>query len=359
MDCRDKPGNDTAFGEKASHTMIAVGWDIGGANLKLAIVEDGAVVRVHQIPCPAIQDRLKFDRALESAMAFVPKGARHAVTMTGELSDVFASRAEGVAYLVQLINSQRVADAVAIYAGPAGFVPAEQAPAGWRDIASANWHATATLVGRLSRDALLVDIGTTTTDLIPIRAGACAAQGFTDAERLATGELIYTGVVRTPVMAVARRAPFAGVAQGLAAERFATMADVYRLTGDLPDGADDHPTADGAGKSLEENAARLARMTGRDLADAPMREWIALAKVLADRQLDEIATTASGLIHETVIGAGCGRFLAEQLARRCSHPYADFCNLIDVTDEAREMAATCAPAVSVGLLLDDDRSRRV
>ena len=79
-----------------------------------------------------------------------------------------------------------------------------------------------------------MDVGTTTTDLIPIRAGAVAARGATDAERLTESELLYTGVVRTPVMAVAQTAPFSGRMQGIAAERFATMADVWRLTGDLP-----------------------------------------------------------------------------------------------------------------------------
>ncbi len=333
-------------------TGTVVGWDIGGANVKLAIVEDGAVVRVHQFPCPAMQDRAKFDRALEGAMAFVPKGARHAVTMTGELSDVFPSRAEGVAYLSGMAG-RHLGPRILIYAGNAGFVAPSEAAAHWRDIASANWHATATLVGRLSRDALLVDIGTTTTDLIPIRDGTCTARGFTDAERLATGELVYTGVVRTPVMAVARRAPFAGVEQGLAAERFATMADVYRLSGDLPESADDHPTADGAGKSHEESAARLARMTGRDLADAPMTEWITLARFLAERQLDEITAAVSQADSDVrnVIGAGCGRFLSRRLAERLGRPYTDFCDLIDVTDDAREMAAVCAPAVAVALLL--------
>ena len=82
------------------------------------------------------------------------------------------------------------------------------------------------MVARRHADELLVDAGTTTTDLIPIKAGKVAARGATDAERLTEGELLYTGVVRTPVMAVAHSAPFRGRVQKIAAERFATMADV-------------------------------------------------------------------------------------------------------------------------------------
>ena len=114
-------------------------------------------------------------------------------------------------------------------------------------------------------DGLLVDIGTTTTDLVPLKSGAVAARFYSDGERLAGGELIYTGAVRTPVMAVARTAPFNGRMQRIAAERFATMADVWRLVGELPHDADPYPTPDRMGKSTQESAARLARMLGRDL----------------------------------------------------------------------------------------------
>ncbi len=170
--------------------------------------------------------------------------------MTGELSDVFNDRAEGVAYLVELMRRAAADQTLLIYAGSSGFLEPDDAKGRTLEVASANWHATAALIARHHADALLVDVGTTTTDLIPIRGGAVAARGATDAERLTESELLYTGVVRTPVMAVARTAPFSGRMQGIAAERFATMADVWRLTGDLPDDADPYPTADQRGKSV-------------------------------------------------------------------------------------------------------------
>ena len=53
-----------------------------------------------------------------------------------------------------------------------------------------------------------------------------------------------------------------------------------------------------------------------------------------------------------VIGAGCGRFIAKDLAERLGRPYYDFAELIDCAPDARDMAATCAPAVAVGLLAE-------
>jgi (4-(4-[2-(gamma-L-glutamylamino)ethyl]phenoxymethyl)furan-2-yl)methanamine synthase len=313
-------------------------------------------VQVVQIPCPILPERRKFDLALQDALALVPPAARHAVTMTGELSDVFANRAEGVAYLVAMM-CHATGESTLFYGGRAGFLDADAAIERQGDVASANWHASATFAARHYPDALLIDIGTTTTDLIPLKGGAVAAQGYTDGERLTEGELVYAGVVRTPVMAIAQDAPFRDRTQRIAAERFATMADVFRLTGDLPGDADPYPPADLRGKSFEESAARLARMLGRDAGEAPPDAWVALADHFAERLLDTLDGAARGLIGREardkaapVIGAGCGRFLAGRLAERLDRPYRGFAEAVDCAQEAREMAASAAAAVAVALL---------
>jgi uncharacterized hydantoinase/oxoprolinase family protein len=158
-------------------------------------------------------------------------------------------------------------------------------------------------------------------------------------------------------LAFSRLAPFAGHVQGIAAERFATMADVYRLTDDLPDDADPYPTPDLRGKSKEESAARLARMLGRDASEAPLEAWVELASFFADLQFSELVEAARALTHREalapdapVIGAGCGRFLARRLASELHRPYRDFAEVTPCAAGTREMAARCAPAVAVALL---------
>jgi probable H4MPT-linked C1 transfer pathway protein len=337
-----------------------IGWDLGGANLKLARAEAGRITHVAQVPCPVPQDRSKFDAALEEALKLCPSdpGTRHAVTMTGELSDVFADRAEGVVYLVALMRKATGEDTI-FYGGRAGFLDAGRAVARTLDVASANWHASAALVAGHFSDGLFVDAGTTTTDLIPLRSGAPATRGYSDGERLAEGELVYTGVVRTPVMAVAQDAPFKGRSQSIAADRFATMADVWHLLGELPPDADPYPTADLRGKTAAESAARLARMLGRDGSEAELAEWIAVARHFADCQLARIETAArtltarEGLGADTpVIGAGCGRFVAKRLAERLDRPHRDVSEIIEAAPGQSEMAARCAPAVAVALLAE-------
>ena len=152
------------------------GWDLGGANVKLARVEGGRVVHVAQIPCPIIAERRKFDAAVDAALPLISSPALHAVTMTGELSDVFDDRTEGVAYLVELMQRVAAGQTLRVYAGNAGFLDPDDAKSRTLEVASANWHATAALIARRHNDALLVDMGTTTTDLIPIKDGAVAAR---------------------------------------------------------------------------------------------------------------------------------------------------------------------------------------
>jgi probable H4MPT-linked C1 transfer pathway protein len=338
-------------------TTIA-GWDLGGANLKLALIESGTLVHAALIPCPIRQDPSKFDAALSEAFPLCPPAARHVVTMTGELSDVFPDRAEGVAYLVGMMREATDGEAL-FYGDKSGFLDCISAVERSSEVASANWHASGALLAEFFSDALFVDVGTTTTDLIPLKGGAVAARGYTDGERLTLGELVYTGVVRTPVMAVAHEAPFDGCMQRIAAERFATMADVWRLLGELPCHADPYPTPDLKGKTTQESATRLARMLGRDIGEAGLLAWIDLARHFAECQLAGVEVAALALLvreeiaaDAPVIGAGCGRFLARHLAQRAARPYRDFADLIDCAPEIRETAATCAPAVTLALLAE-------
>ena len=342
-------------------TTIA-GWDLGGANLKLALVENGALVHAALIPCPIRQDASKFDAALGEALPHCPADALHVVTMTGELSDVFPGRAEGVAYLVGMMRDATEGEAL-FYGERSGFLDCFEAIEQYSEVASANWHASAALLAEFFPDALLVDVGTTTSDLVPLKGGAVAARGYTDGVRLTLGELVYTGVVRTPVMAVAQMAPFEGRMQRIAAERFATMADVWRLLGELPDQADPFPTPDLKGKTTQESATRLARMLGRDATEAGLLAWVDVARHFAECQLAGIESAALALLAReelgadaTVIGAGCGRFVARHLARRIGRPYRDFAEQVDCAPEMRDTAAVCAPAVALALLAEREFS---
>jgi (4-(4-[2-(gamma-L-glutamylamino)ethyl]phenoxymethyl)furan-2-yl)methanamine synthase len=335
----------------------AIGWDIGGAHLKAARLHRvRGLTAVLQLPCPLWRGIEHLEEALRTALVRLGSADLHAVTMTGEMADAFEARPQGVAQIVSCAASLLGASAM-IYAGRRGFVSAEDAPRLAADVASANWIASAAALLLRLPNALLIDIGSTTTDLIAISQGNIAAIGWNDGERLASGELVYSGITRTPLMAVAKRVPFRGAWLPLMAEHFATMADVHRLVGDLPAEADQHPSADGGAKNEPASARRLARMIGRDLESASMDEWRQLARWFVSAQSEQIRRAvflqlSRGLLvpDDPIVGAGVGRLIAARLAQSLARPYIDFATLFPGDGADSHWVASCAPAVAVAYL---------
>ncbi len=334
-----------------------IGWDIGGAHLKAARAEDGQIVDVVQVPCPLWLGLDRLDDALAAVTKRLGAADCHAATMTGELADVFADRADGVATLAATAARHLHPASLLIYGGRAGLLPASAAANHVDDIASANWHASASLAAQWAGDALFVDMGSTTTDIVPLCNGQVCAAGYTDAERLGCGELVYTGLTRGFVMALCRNAPLAGTWTAIAGEYFADTADVYRILGELPDGADQLPAADHREKTVPASIARLARMVGRDATHASAAAWNDLAAWFAEMQLRHI-TDGAYLVQSRitlprdapVIGAGIGRHVIARLAGRMGRRYADFSDLAPPGTASRDWLGHCAPAVAVALL---------
>ena len=344
--------------------VVVIGWDIGGAHLKGARVEAGQVTTAAQTATPLWQGLDRLDAAFAALKQQLGDADVHAVTMTGELCDAFASRRDGVAGLAAIAARHLAPSAPRLYAGRAGFVPLGAALEHAGDIASANWHASAALVGLKLPDALLIDIGSTTTDLIPVVAGKVAAIGSTDAGRLEAGELVYTGMARSFVMAMAARAPFDGRWTPLMNEYFASSADVHRILGALPDGADKMASADGRDKTAPASRVRLARMIGREADEADDRAWDALAAWFAEAQLRDITDAAmlrlsrGDLRREApVVAAGVGDRVVAEAARRLQRPCVGFSSLIDVRAGAAQAVSQCAPAAAVALLAAADCGR--
>ena len=337
---------------------LAAGWDLGGAHLKLVVAGPGdQVLKALQVPCPLWLGLDRLRGALDEARDHVHGVTRHGITMTGELVDLFDSRAQGVERLTEAMVAAFPEADLRVYAGQRGFLAPRQAAGQTEQIASANWLASASYAAARLPEALFLDLGSTTADILALREGRVETTSLSDAERLASEELVYTGVTRTPVMAVAGSVPFGGQRQALMAELFATMADVHRLTGRLPEHADQHPAADNGPKTAEASARRLARMVGRDLEDADEAAWRRLARHLAERQMRQLQDAADRVLSRgllsgeaPLVGAGVGRFLLADLAARLGRPYRDFATLVVGDEETCYWAACCAPAAAVALL---------
>ena len=336
-----------------------IGWDIGGAHVKAALLRAGRLVAVTQRACAPHTGLSSLEAAIRATRAELGPASRHHVTMTAELSDAFEDRARGV-ISIAAIMAHELGPQTFYYAGARGLVARADVAQEAIAIASANWRASAEMAALSCRDALFIDIGSTTTDLIPIRDHRIVAQGATDAERLAQGELAYAGFSRGAPQAYARQAPIKGRWTPLVNEAFASMADVRRALGDLTEGdsrADLAPTADGRPKTRQAALARLARLAGCDAADLGEQHLRAFADYLARAQIraieDQIALLASreGFATEAIfIGAGVGRRLVARLAQAQGRLLRDFADFVPAPEELRPAAADCAPAVALALM---------
>jgi probable H4MPT-linked C1 transfer pathway protein len=336
-----------------------IGWDLGGAHLKAAHLDaNGEVLGVIQLPCPLWTGVNQLRRGVDAVLQqWSMPLERHAVTMTGELVDLFSTRTQGVRALVNVMEERLSPAAIELFAGLRGFLTPRASHNAEAVIASSNWLASASFVARHLPQALFVDIGSTTTDIVAVRDGEVLARGMNDHDRMRDSELVYTGVVRTPLMAVTQRVFFNGAWLPLMAEHFAVSADVYRLTGELPAHADQYPTADKGPGTCEGSARRVARMLGLDLEAATLDDWQRLARYFSDQQMQTLLTAIDVVLSRSeldsaapLVGAGVGRFLVKRLAHRCGRGYIDLLSLFKTARLTTGDPADCAPAVAVAWL---------
>ncbi len=338
-----------------------IGWDVGGAHLKAAVIDQqGHILKVVQQPCHLWKGLAELEYAVNGILEKIAIECDfHALTMTGELVDFFDNREHGVKQIINLMADRLGEDKVSVFAGMQGFIkPQQLTEQNWERIASANWLASVCYAAQKVQSALFIDIGSTTTDILVICDGQVKAKGITDFQRLCSGELVYTGIIRTPVMSLSGQVNFEGQQVALMAEYFATMADVYRLTGELNEAHDQTEAADGGAKTSSASARRLARMIGCDFHDGEIQRWKKFAGNLRDTQLNSILQACYGVLSDCdcnlgdgIVGAGIGRFLAEDLAKRLDFEYRDFNTLFKQQwDHSAITIADCAPAVSVACL---------
>jgi hypothetical protein len=279
----------------------------------------------------------------------------HAVTMTAELSQMFRTKREGVRFVLDAVDAAFPGAAIHVYAVDGRFLSLVEAADAPLLVAAANWAATARIVAQSLPDALLIDIGTTSTDIIPIVGGAVVARGWTDPDRLASGELVYSGAVRTPVEAIAASVPFKNGEIGLSAEGFALSGDVHLWRGDLQPADYSTPTPDRRPSTREFAGERLARAVCADREILNEAEVTAVADALAAAQIDRIAAAITRVrarhpsLHLSVV-TGLGAFIANRAARRAG------LHVVALASVLGDAAARSAPAASVALLLEGMRS---
>lgn len=296
--------------------MSVLALDIGGANLKAS---DGAERSLSR-PFSLWRDPDGLAGELTSIIAAFNAVDRLAVTMTGELADCFETKADGVNHILSAVETAAERRSVAVWQTGGEFVSTQDARELTPLVAAANWHALAAWTARMTPQGagLLIDLGSTTTDLIPLVDGLPEPVGRTDLERLLSGELLYLGVRRTPLCAVVAEVPFRTVVCPLAAEVFATTLDVWLLTGDIPEAPADCSTANGRPATRSGAHDRLTRMLCCDRDEVPLPEAERLAQWVAGRMQSRLTVAIERIAQalcqrcSAVVTAGEGEFLTRR-----------------------------------------------
>jgi len=340
-----------------------IGFDVGGVNTKAAYVEteDRKVIELRtaseyfpvwrrsldQLPVMlgGILKQLKGSSGLDGV----------GLTMTAELSDAYRTKREGVHHILSCM--EQVLD------GVPGFVldvdaelrTVEGARREPLAVAAANWAATGWMVSQRMRDCIIVDIGSTSTSIIPVVDGEIAARGRNDLDKLMNGELVYTGSLRTNVAAIVDSITLRGEQARVSSELFAQSGDVHLILGNIGECDYTVDTADGRERTRVEAMARLARVVCADIEMLSEREIIDIASQVYDEQVEQVAKGLKQVYGELksefkreppVVVTGLGReFLAKAAAQR-----AGFKEIVDLGEVMGADAALVSPSVGVALM---------
>jgi len=337
-----------------------LGWDVGGANIKAVRIrgeEPPSESDVVQHPFPLWREPEGLASMLgEVADRLGGTGAVRdmAITMTGELADCFATKREGVIFVLDAFRSAFPEIEQHVFGVDGRFRSSAEAREEPHQIAAANWMASARLVSRTYSDVVLIDVGSTTTDITPVVDGRVAAVGRTDTERLAAGELVYTGVLRTPVCAIVRSVPLGGGPCPVAAEHFAVAADVHCWLGNIGESSYVCETPDGKGRSRPEAGTRLARMVCADAETLTDAEITTIAQSVARAQTSRIEDGIRKVrdrfgpaAPSTALLLGEGAFLARAAAAHIG------LGVDELAERLGTAVSRCGPAAAVAYLLSE------
>jgi probable H4MPT-linked C1 transfer pathway protein len=317
---------------------MILGIDIGGANTKIAS-SDGKLVELHYHPLWKNSKLLEV--LLDISARLVPE--KVGVVITGELADCFPDKDSGLSYIIDAVNN---AFREAWFFDSGGAFTKEKK----RNIAAANWMASALIVGRDFGDSIFVDTGSTTTDIIPIKNGKPLA-AVTDFERLKKGELVYSGALRTNIAALLDNIDVSGARSRTSSEYFAITADAYLVLGMIS--LDDYTcdTPDGAGKTVLDARRRLARMVCADLTEVKDQEIVSIARQVMEMQAMDIADAINEVAQhhelETIVACGLGEFLIKEAVVKLGF------DIILMSERYGKELSKVFPAYAVSRLLEE------
>ncbi len=341
--------------------MVAVlGFDVGGANTKTALVEtlDGRVEKLNTA-LKYFPLWKKQREELSATLLFLKNSVAArvslscvALTMTAELSDVFRTKREGVLSILDCVSHVFPDVPILVVTTDVGLSSVDKAKADPLTVAGANWAATGWMVSQHLSDCIVIDVGSTSTSIIPIVNGKVVAAGRTDLQKLSNGELVYTGSLRTNVAAIVQSVPLRGGFVRVSSELFAQSADVHLILKNITEAEYTSETADGRGKTAKEAKERLARIICADTEILKDQEIQQIASYVYQKQIEQIASGLS----QVCIRLGGNKFpvvvtgLGKDFLARYASEKVGIVRIFDLGEIVKGGATLASPAAGAALM---------
>jgi probable H4MPT-linked C1 transfer pathway protein len=339
-----------------------IGLDIGGANTKAVFLHtrNGHVeelkTKIEYFPIWKNPEELQnILLKLKEEISGEEKLDGVGMTMTAELADAYQTKRQGVNEILDLAAKAFDVSPIFVLNVNAMLIPINDAPLDPLSVSAANWTATGWLVAQLIKTCIIVDVGSTTTSIIPIVKGQIAAAGKNDLEKLIEGELVYSGSLRTNVAAIVKSVPIGGKTARVASELFALSGDVHLILDNISEEQYTTETADSRGKTRSEALARLARLVCADIEMLTEEDIIQIAKHVSIEQVKQIAEGLSQVYSRIksfvntdipVVVTGLGKdFLAKTAAESLGVD-----EIVDLERLVPKAAVRATPAAGVALM---------
>ncbi|WP_405293817.1 hydantoinase/oxoprolinase family protein [Methanobrevibacter sp.] len=336
--------------------MKVAGFDIGGANTDLAVIdfEDGEIKNIEvdfaYLPMWSNNDDLqKVLIDLIENVCPIDEIDAVGISMTAELVDAYDTKKDGVLDVVE--KCEDTFDCPTAYVGIDGMLSKSEIEKTPLKAAAANWIATAQIATLISDNCIFIDTGSTTTDIIPIKEGKECAIGKSDFDRSATGELVYTGTLRTNLASFLDKVTLNDKEYRVASELFAQTADVYTVLGLISQEDYVCDTFDGEGKSKIECARRIARVVCADLEMISMEDVVELSKDIHQKQVEQIADGLKQVVEaqnlDLIVTTGLGKDILDR-------PAAELLGLEvkSMGDILTDEECVVAPAVGTAVMME-------
>ncbi|MDC0482314.1 hypothetical protein OAN90_02565, partial [Gammaproteobacteria bacterium] len=255
------------------------------------------------------------------------------ITITAESCDNFTDRKHGMTNILEYCSNHIVGNKL-YYTNTNKFIDYNSAINKTEELFSTNWMLTSKFLNSKKNIDLIIDIGSTTTDIIfkDMHIGS----NINDYMRLVNKTLLYQGVVRTPLSMMTDNVLFKGNNTSLVNEVFATTGDIFNLHGDIDFSKLDYLGSDNLQFTKVNSFTRLARIIGLDYKESEREYLIVLSKYFKElfisKIIENIKIIFSNKIDDITISAiGEGRFLIEEISDKCGVKYLLIDEINDVT----------------------------